>query len=75
MTDATFGFKPSISLPELISRQETAVVPTPADDDAVIQDDWTPLRQRRSEGKQISNYLKEELNGRQSRRADRRRPG
>lgn len=64
--DATLGFKPSISLPELISRQETAVVSTPADADAVIQKDWTPLRQRRREEKQISNYVKKKLNGRQS---------
>lgn len=54
----------------LFSRQETAVFSTPVDADAVIQDDWTPLRQRRREGK-TSNYLKEELNGKQSRREDR----
>lgn len=54
----------------LLSRQETAVVSTPVDADAVIQDDWTPLRQRRREGKQTSNYLKDGVNGKQSRREE-----
>lgn len=52
--DATWGCKPTITPPVLISSQETVVVSTPADADPVIQDDWTPLRKRREE-----DYLKD----------------